>query len=107
MTIPDWETLIAERSRPCATMPRCDDTVQQRMKMNDHAYYKRHKDEPEFREKRRIRQSEYRRTDKYRKQHSEYMKEWRKTHPLTAHQRELSRLRNKRYNERKKANEAA
>lgn len=103
----NWESLIAERSRPCATMPRCDDTVKQRVKINHRAYYQRHKDEPEFREKRRIRQGEYRRTDKYRKQHREEMKEWRKTHPMTEHQRELSRLRNKRYNERKKANEAA
>ena len=103
----NWESLIAERSRPCATMPRCDEPVKQRMKINDRAYYQRHKNEPEFREKRRIRQSEYRHTDKYRKSHSEYMKEWRKAHPLTESQRELSRLRNKRYNERKKANEAA
>lgn len=103
----NWESLIADRSRPCATMPRCDDTVKQRKKINRKTYYQRHKDEPEFREKRRVRQCEYRHTDKYRKQHREEMKEWRKAHPLTEHQRELQRLRNKRYNERKKANEAA
>lgn len=74
----NWESLIAERSRPCATMPRCEDTVKQRMKINDHYYYMRHKDEPEFREKRRSRQSEYRHTDKYRKKHSDYMRSWRK-----------------------------
>lgn len=103
----NWESLIAERSRPCATMPRCEDTVKQRIKINKRTYYKRHKDEPEFREKRRVRQSEYRHTDKYRKQHREEMKEWRKAHPITEHERELSRMRHKRFNERKKAKEAA
>ena len=101
----DWESLIADRSRPCATMPRCDDTVKQRIKINKRTYYKRHKDEPEFKAKRAARQRNYRHTEKYRKKHREEMKEWRKTHPLTEHQRELQRLRNKRYNERKKDKE--
>ena len=103
----NWESLISERSRPCATMPREPDERQRARKIQRAAYHQRIKCTPEYKEKHKKWQKACRHTDKYRKHHREYMKEWRKTHPLTDRQKEMQRERNKRYKERKKAKEAA
>lgn len=99
----NWETLIAGRRRPCATMPSVTDTHKLCKKMTSAARYQRIKNDPVLREKRRKQQKKNRSTDKYRKYHSDYMRQWRKAHPLTERQRELNRERNRRYKQRKRA----
>ena len=72
--IPDWESLIAERSRPCATMPK-DESPTVTRKRN---YNKRYKARPEYKSQRKPQDAEYRKN--HREQRNEYNREYRKAH---------------------------
>lgn len=72
----NWESLIAGRMRPAATVSAVSYQAQVR-KPKDRRYYERVKYDPEFKRKKREQMRKYRDTDSYRERHRIEMRLWR------------------------------
>ena len=85
----NWESLIASRMRPCASMPRYEDARQENARNTQRNYKRKH----------RKRQNEYQR--KWAEKNPYYWRNYNKAHP------EKKAMWNRAYREKLKARKAA